>query len=152
MLKCFITDSTPTAPTCQNLTNPICSTLNYTSVSLPNHFGQTSQAEAAYLINMLTTLESKDVCREIMLSVGCALTYPNCTESGAPLPPCRAACRGKWLLDVSHLAEIIANYVILLVGWELDDNGLICKICSPWHSLMSFINNSLWIQQHEISY
>ena len=69
--------------------------MEYNLASFPNHFGQTTQAEAGYVVNLLTTLHSSSDCWQRMTSLACGLLFPKCANDSKPLPVCRHDCYSK---------------------------------------------------------
>ena len=86
--------------------------MGYGSISLPNYFGQTSQEEAGYLVNLLSTLQSTSDCRKLMTSVACGLTFPKCAEDNKPFPICRADCKGSY----GWFSCMIDMWMLFIIG------------------------------------
>jgi len=73
-------------------------------------FRQTDQEKAQALLATLMSLESKQ-CSDYIKEFACAAAFPQCTNNGRLLHPCRDFCFGK-LAHVFHCQVIDGNLLV----------------------------------------
>jgi len=131
------------AAECFVLPSSTCRSLGYNLTGLPNVFGQTNQAHAMARLATLLALESQG-CSDDITQFACAAAFPQCTDNGRLLHPCKHFCLGELVTQydcctglasyLSFLTVQSAAMRCLVVNWFSDTSKVLQTAINDIHT------------------